>query len=97
RIPDTLQAMIAARIDRLPATQRTLLQRAAVMGRIFMGGALAHLSPEVHEVDDALDALLLRDLVVPEARTTISGERAYKFKHVLIREVAYAELSKSAR
>src|SRR3954451_19943933 len=97
RIPDTLQAMIAARIDRLPATQRTLLQRAAVMGRIFMGGALAHLSPEVDEVDGALDALLLRDLVVPEARTTISGERAYKFKHVLIREVAYAGLSKSAR
>src|SRR5947208_4384527 len=97
RIPDTLQALIAARIDRLPATQRTLLQRAAVMGRIFMGGALSHLSPERDDVHDALEALLLRDLVMPEARTTISGEQAYKFKHVLIREVAYAGLSKSAR
>ncbi len=40
---------------------------------------------------------MLRELVLPEARSSISGERAYKFKHVLIREVAYAGLSKSAR
>ncbi len=97
RIPDTLQALIAARIDRLPAAERTLLQRAAAMGRIFMGGALAQLSPDVDDVDDALDGLLLRDLVVREARTTISGEQAYKFRHVLIREVAYAGLTKSSR
>jgi len=97
RIPDTLQALIAARIDRLPAAERTLLQRAAAMGRIFMGGALVQLSPDVDDVDDALDGLLLRDLVVREARTTISGEQAYKFRHVLIREVAYAGLSKSSR
>src|SRR2546429_180823 len=46
RIPDTLQALIAARIDRLPAASRRLLQRAAVMGRVFLRGALAHLSEE---------------------------------------------------
>jgi class 3 adenylate cyclase/ATP/maltotriose-dependent transcriptional regulator MalT len=97
RIPDTLQALIAARIDRLPAPQRTLLQRASVMGRIFMGGALAHLSPDVEDVQKCVDELLMRDLVVREQRTSITGEPAYKFKHVLIREVAYAGLSKSAR
>jgi class 3 adenylate cyclase/tetratricopeptide (TPR) repeat protein len=97
RIPDTLQALIAARIDRLPAPQRTLLQRASVMGRIFMGGALAHLSPDVEDVGHCLDELMMRDLVVREQRTSITGERAYKFKHVLIREVAYSGLSKSAR
>lgn len=97
RIPDTLQALIAARIDRLPPSQRTLLQRAAVMGRIFMGGALSRLSPEVDDVGHCLEELLARDLVVRESRTTISGEQAYKFKHVLIREVAYAGLSKSSR
>ena len=97
RIPDTLQALIAARIDRLPSVQRILLQRAAAMGRIFMGGALAHLSPEIEDAGAALDELLLRDLVVREPRATISGESAFKFKHVLIREVAYGGLSKSAR
>ncbi|MEN3341001.1 MAG: hypothetical protein V7644_405 [Actinomycetota bacterium] len=97
RIPDTLQALIAARIDRLPATQRALLQRAAVMGRIFMAGAAAQLSPTDDDVGQALDELLLRDFLVREPRATISGEEAYKFKHVLIREVAYAGLSKTAR
>ncbi|HEY2074150.1 MAG TPA: tetratricopeptide repeat protein, partial [Gaiellaceae bacterium] len=97
RIPDTLQALIAARIDRLPGLARVAVQRAAVMGRIFMAGALERLSPEVEEIGNALDELLIRDLIVEEPRASISGEQAYKFKHVLIREVAYAGLSKSAR
>jgi class 3 adenylate cyclase/tetratricopeptide (TPR) repeat protein len=97
RIPDTLQALIAARIDRLPGAERVLLQRAAAMGRIFMAGALAHLSPELDDVSDPLDGLLLRDLIVREPRATISGEQAYKFRHVLIREVAYSGLSKLSR
>ncbi|MBV8563322.1 MAG: AAA family ATPase, partial [Actinobacteria bacterium] len=97
RIPDSLQALIAARIDRLPAPQRVLLQRASIMGRIFMLGALERLAPEVEEPHRRLEELMLRDLVVPEPRATISGERAFKFKHVLIREVAYAGLSKTAR
>jgi class 3 adenylate cyclase/tetratricopeptide (TPR) repeat protein len=97
RIPDTLQALIAARIDRLPAGPRVALQRASVIGRIFMTGALAQLSPELEDVENALEELLLRDFVVREPRASISGERAYKFKHVLIREVAYSGLSKTAR
>ena len=97
RIPDTLQSLISARIDRLPGTQRLLLQRAAVMGRIFMLGALERLSPEVDDVHTALDELLLRDLVVREPRATIHGEEAFKIKHVLIREVAYSGLAKSSR
>jgi class 3 adenylate cyclase/tetratricopeptide (TPR) repeat protein len=97
RIPDTLQALIAARIDRLPGAERALLQRAAAMGRIFMAGALEQLSPDIADVGDALDGLLLRDLIVREPRATITGEEAYKFRHVLIREVAYAGLSKASR
>lgn len=96
-VPDTLQALIAARIDRLPSLQRLALQRASVMGRIFMRGALVHLAPEVEDVEQCVEELLLRDLVVREPRATISGEQAYKFKHVLIREVAYSALSKGAR
>jgi class 3 adenylate cyclase/tetratricopeptide (TPR) repeat protein len=99
RIPDTLQALIGARIDRLPAGEKILLQRGAVMGRTFFAGAVDHLSPEydADELEDMLDDLLLRDLVTRAERSTITGETAYRFKHVLIREVAYGGLSKSSR
>jgi class 3 adenylate cyclase/ATP/maltotriose-dependent transcriptional regulator MalT len=97
RIPDTLQALIAARIDRLPPEEKTVLQRASVIGRIFWGGAITELMPEVDDLEQTLDTLLLREFLVPEARSTISGETAYRFKHVLIREVAYSGLSKSSR
>ncbi|MGH3105388.1 MAG: ATP-binding protein [Gaiellaceae bacterium] len=97
RIPDTLQALIAARIDRLPTGEKLLLQRAAVIGRVFWAGSIAHLSPDLDDVDDLLDGLVLRDFLLRESRSSISGERAYRFKHVLIREVAYSGLSKSNR
>ena len=97
RIPDTLQALIAARIDRLAPEAKALLQRAAVIGRIFWEGALERLSPELESLEAPLDDLRLREFVLDEERSSIRGERAYKFKHVLIREVAYSGLSKSAR
>jgi class 3 adenylate cyclase/tetratricopeptide (TPR) repeat protein len=97
RIPDSLQALIGARIDRLPPRHRALLRRAAVIGRVFWLGAVEHLSPEIDNVGEALDDLLLRDFLLPEARSSISGEVAYRFKHILIREVAFAGLSKSSR
>ncbi|HEX3687642.1 MAG TPA: AAA family ATPase [Gaiellaceae bacterium] len=97
RIPDTLQALIAARIDRLAPEAKALLQRAAVIGRIFWEGALERLSPELDSLEEPLDDLRLREFVLDEERSSIRGEKAYKFKHVLIREVAYSGLSKSAR
>ena len=97
RIPDTLQALIAARIDRLPAEAKSILQRAAVIGRVFWRAALERLSPDLESVEEPLDDLLLRDFVLDEPRSSIRGEPAYRFKHVLIREVAYSGLSKSAR
>jgi class 3 adenylate cyclase/tetratricopeptide (TPR) repeat protein len=96
RIPDTVQALIAARIDRLPPDAKSVLRRAAVIGRTFWPGALEALAPEV-EVAPALEHLLRREFVLPEDRSTISGESAHRFKHVLIREVAYSGLSKSSR
>jgi class 3 adenylate cyclase/tetratricopeptide (TPR) repeat protein len=99
RIPDTLHALIAARIDRLPSEEKMLLQRAAVIGRTFWGGALDRLASDVLDgnCEELIDDLLLRDFILREPRSSISGERAYRFKHVLIREVAYAGLSKSTR
>jgi class 3 adenylate cyclase/tetratricopeptide (TPR) repeat protein len=97
RIPDTLQALIAARIDRLPTDDKALLQRAAVIGRVFWTGAVAELAPELEDLRHLLDDLIMREFLLEEPRSTISGEKAYRFKHVLIREVAYSGLSKSSR
>jgi class 3 adenylate cyclase/ATP/maltotriose-dependent transcriptional regulator MalT len=97
RIPDTIQALIAARIDRLPRGEKAVLQRAAAIGRVFWEGAITQLSPDVEDVEPVLENLLLRDFLLPEARSTISGQRAFRFKHVLIRDVAYAGLSKGSR
>ena len=97
RIPDTLQAIIAARIDNLPVAEKALLQRAAVVGRTFWRGAVETLAPDLDAIDGLLDDLLLRDFIQREPRSTITGDRAYRFKHVLIREVAYAGLAKAAR
>ncbi len=97
RIPDTLQALIAARIDRLHPGEKLLLQRAAVVGRTFWANAIAELLPADADVPTLLDDLLLRDFIVREQRSSISGEEAYRFKHVLIKEVAYSGLAKSSR
>ena len=95
-IPHTVQAMISARIDRLPVSERTVLRRAAVAGRMFWSGAVETLGDTQVE-DGGLDELVERDFLVREPRSTIRGEEAYRFKHVLIRDVAYAGLSKSSR
>ena len=97
RIPDTLQALIAARIDHLAPAAKTVLQRASVVGRVFWGGAISHLSPDLDDIDGLLDDLLLREFLLREPRSSISGETAYRFKHLLIREVAYTGLAKLAR
>ena len=97
RIPHTLQALIAARIDHLPSAGKTVLQRASVVGRVFWKGALEHLSPDVEDIDALLEDLQQKEFVLREPRSSISGEPAYRFKHLLIREVAYTGLAKLAR
>jgi tetratricopeptide (TPR) repeat protein len=97
RIPDTLQTLIAARIDHLAPFAKTLLQRASVIGRVFWEGAIEHLSPDLEDIESLLDDLLLREFLLREPRSSISGETAFRFKHLLIREVAYSGLAKLAR
>jgi class 3 adenylate cyclase/tetratricopeptide (TPR) repeat protein len=97
RVPDTLQALIAARIDHLAPPAKTLLQRASVVGRVFWKGALEYLSPDVSDHEALLDDLLQREFLLREPRSSISGETAYRFKHALIREVAYTGMAKLAR
>jgi class 3 adenylate cyclase/tetratricopeptide (TPR) repeat protein len=96
RIPDTLQALIAARIDHLSPDSKTLLQRAAVVGRVFWQGAISHLTPDL-AVEPLIEDLLLREFILREPRSSITHETAFRFKHMLIREVAYTGLSKQSR
>ena len=92
QIPDSIQALIAARIDRLPVDEKRLLQHASVVGRVFWPGSLEQQRP-----DADVDTLVAREFVTREERSTISGEEAFRFKHVLIRDVAYSALSMGER
>ncbi len=96
RIPDSLQALIAARIDRLQPSSKSVLRHGAVVGRVFWRGAICELDPEL-EVDTALEDLVERQLLTREPLSTVTGEVAYRFRHVLIRDVAYRGLTKSER
>jgi class 3 adenylate cyclase/tetratricopeptide (TPR) repeat protein len=96
RIPDTLQALIAARIDTLPPDSRSVLRHGALIGRVFWRGAIAELDPEL-DVETALADLVDRQLLTREPISTVTGELAYRFRHVLIRDVAYGGLAKSVR
>jgi class 3 adenylate cyclase/tetratricopeptide (TPR) repeat protein len=96
-IPDTVQALIAARVDGLPRAARNVLRRAAVIGRVFWRGAIADVSSDVDDLDGVFEMLLLQDFILREPRSSISGEEAFRFKHILTREIAYSGLTKSAR
>lgn len=97
-IPDTVQAVLAARIDLLSGAEKLALQCAAVVGRVFWSGAVAALlgfAPG--QADTLLDRLERRDLVRSRLDSSIEGEREYVFKHVLIRDVAFDSLSQRER
>jgi class 3 adenylate cyclase/tetratricopeptide (TPR) repeat protein len=95
-LPTNVLGAIAARIDILPADQRSVLLDASVIGKTFWRGALRAIS-DVEDVDAALDALEARDLVRRAPRSRVEGDTELSFKHMLIREVAYGTLPRGAR
>jgi tetratricopeptide (TPR) repeat protein len=98
-IPPSVEALLAARLDRLLPAERALLQRAATIGRTFYSGALVELSPpESREaVPQLLGALLRRQLIDREPDHFFAGEDAYRFNHILSRDAAYASVPKLRR
>ena len=97
-IPDTVQAVLTARIDRLPQHERRVLQAAAVIGRTFWPSAVAPLAGlSGDEVARAIEVLIKKEMVVARPQSTIAGEREYAFRHILTRDVAYSILPKSQR
>jgi class 3 adenylate cyclase/tetratricopeptide (TPR) repeat protein len=97
-VPTTLQGLLGARLDQLPATERAVAQQAAVVGTVFWSGAVASLDGfDEDTVGEALRGLERRDVVHAQTPSTIVGEREYAFKHVLIHDVAYGRLPKRRR
>ena len=97
-IPDTVQAVLAARMDLLSPADKRVLQEAAVVGRTFWTGPVAALTgTDADDLEDALRRLEERELVVPRLGTSIAGEREFMFKHILTRNVAYETLPRRER
>jgi len=98
QLPDTVQAVLAARLDSLEPFERRLVQQAAVVGRTFPEGSLATLArSEGRDLGRALMTLQEKDILAPAAEGPLVGERELAFKHVLIRDVAYGMLPKAVR
>jgi class 3 adenylate cyclase/tetratricopeptide (TPR) repeat protein len=97
-LPETVHAVLAARLDSLTPPERRVLQHASVVGQTFWDGSLRGLEDEEGiDLSDAIERLEEKDLVVSTAGSRLAGEREYAFKHVLIRDVAYSTLPKSVR
>lgn len=93
-IPDSVQGVLAARIDLLPAGEKAALQAGAVVGRTFWPAAVEALLGEGSPNYELLEE---RDFIRRRAGSTMPGEREFAIKHALTREVAYASLPKSRR
>jgi tetratricopeptide (TPR) repeat protein len=96
--PPSIVAVLAARLDQVPANELDALEPAAVVGQTFSWESLVGLRPETPAADleTALDGLMRRELVRLD-RATLGANRRYRFKHLLIRDAAYARLTKRRR
>ncbi len=97
-VPRTIQALLAARVDGLAADERRVLGHASVEGRVFHPAAVADLAGDLSrgELTTLLHALVRRELIGPEP-ATFGGDEAFRFQHQLIRDAAYAHISKRER
>jgi class 3 adenylate cyclase len=93
-VPDSVQAVLAARIDLLAPAEKAALQAASVIGRVFWTGPVSEL---IDDQDPDFDLLEERDFIRRRAGSTMAGEREYVIKHALTREVAYSSLPKARR
>ncbi len=97
-VPPTIQLLLAARLDRLDAEERAVIERGAVEGKVFHMGAVTSLSPEAlrTQVRPRLLALARKELIRPD-RAEFAGEDAFRFRHLLIRDAAYQAMPKEQR
>ena len=96
--PATIEELLVARLDRLGSAERSVIQRASVIGEEFWPGAVAALGPDEDAGDlvETLETLVTKELVHSE-RASAAGEGAYRFRHILIRDAAYASIPRAER
>jgi class 3 adenylate cyclase len=97
-VPPTIQALLAARLDRLSDPERRTIERAAVVGKEFGQREVSELTPADGRagVSTQLMALVRKELIRPDRRRDDGGE-TYRFRHLLIRDAAYDSLPKAER
>ena len=97
-VPPTIHLLLAARLDRLDAEERAVIERGAVEGKVFHRGAVTTLSAETArpQVSTRLLALARKELIRPD-RPEFAGEDAFRFRHLLIRDAAYQAMPKEQR
>lgn len=102
RVPDSVEALVRARLDTLPTPERAVLQAASVVGRVFQRSAVAAITPpagsgdrrDTDAIERHLEDAVLRDLITEEREP---AEPTFRFRHIIIRDVAYATLPKARR
>ena len=97
-VPPTIRALLAARLDRLEADERSVIERASVVGRRFWRGAVVDLAPPGlrDSLGHHLLTLVRKELIVPDPGD-VEHEDSFRFRHVLIRDVAYEGMPKELR
>jgi class 3 adenylate cyclase/tetratricopeptide (TPR) repeat protein len=97
-VPETVQALMTARLDTLSPELKGLLQDASVIGRVFWAGAAAEMSGRARDdVRRDLNELARREFVRPIRVSSIDGEDEFSFWHALVRDVAYQQIPRSPR
>ena len=98
-IPPTISALLTARLDRLGATERTVIERGAVIGQVFYRGAIEELAPPAlrDAVAPSLQSLSSKELIRQDDTSHFVGQEAYRFLHIVVRDAAYQGLLKRTR
>ena len=95
-VPPTIQALLAARIDELAPDERAVAEPAAVVGQEFWREAVVELCPPETAVSASLQRLVRKELI-GRARSSLAEGDAFRFRHILIRDAAYAGIAKGRR
>nr|MDQ2933434.1 AAA family ATPase [Chloroflexota bacterium] len=96
--PDSVQALIAARLDTLSVEQKALLQDASVIGKVFWAGAVASLgNSDEQTIPGSLHELSRKELVRPARLSSMAGEAEFAFWHLVVRDVCYGQIPRAAR
>jgi class 3 adenylate cyclase/tetratricopeptide (TPR) repeat protein len=96
--PESIQALIASRLDLLDPTSKGILHDASVVGKVFWAGAIAAMNgSDEADVVEHLHQLSRRELVRPARVSSVSGTQEYAFTHTLVRDIAYGQIPRSAR